>query len=84
MENNSIAILGGSFDPPGIHHMMMVSELLNLREVERVIIVPCGIREDKKLTASGSQRLEMLRLSVEEVLDNDPRVSVRPSLTVDR
>lgn len=41
-----IAIYGGSFNPPGLHHRQIV-EFLS-REFDRVIIVPCGPRPDKQ------------------------------------
>lgn len=43
-----IAIFGGSFNPPGIHHRE-IAHLLSLH-FDRVIIVPCGPRPDKRTT----------------------------------
>lgn len=66
------AIIGGSFDPPGIHHLIVIAyyqigaELLNLGLVDHLCFIPCGERTDKKLTNRPETRLEMLRLSVEE------------------
>ena len=64
-----IGIIGGSFDPPGTHHMLLGAELLNLRKVDRVVYIPCGQRTDKQLTASSQQRLEMLTKSVNDYFD---------------
>jgi len=41
-----IAIFGGSFDPPGLHHRQIV-EVMS-REFDSVIVVPCGPRPDKE------------------------------------
>jgi nicotinate (nicotinamide) nucleotide adenylyltransferase len=43
-----IAIFGGSFNPPGIHHRQVVEELVH--HFDRVIVVPCGPRPDKQTT----------------------------------
>lgn len=45
------AIFGGSFDPPGIHHLTIVKELLALNIFDKIIIFPCGPRPDKKTVA---------------------------------
>jgi NAD+ kinase len=43
-----IAILGGSFNPTGVHHLRIVEEVLKLHTFDRIIILPCGPRPDKK------------------------------------
>ena len=40
-----IAVFGGSFNPPGLHHRNLAAELT--RHFDEVIIVPCGPRPDK-------------------------------------
>ncbi len=40
-----IALFGGSFNPPGLHHLR-IAELL-AREFDEVRVVPCGPRPDK-------------------------------------
>ncbi len=45
-----IALLGGSFNPPGIHHMRIVEEVIKMHFFDRIIIVPCGPRPDKQST----------------------------------
>jgi len=41
----SIAIFGGSFNPPGIHHFKIVQEISLL--FNEVIVLPCGLRQNK-------------------------------------
>jgi nicotinic acid mononucleotide adenylyltransferase len=41
----SIAVYGGSFNPPGIHHRR-IAEALRTR-FDEVVVVPCGPRPDK-------------------------------------
>jgi NAD+ kinase len=43
-----IAVFGGSFNPPGLHHRNLAAELA--RHFDEVIIVPCGPRPDKPTT----------------------------------
>ena len=44
-----LAIFGGSFNPPGRHHRQIAEELS--RHFERVVVVPCGPRDDKPKTS---------------------------------
>lgn len=61
-EFKSIAIFGGSFDPPTISHMSVACEIYNqLDNIDEVWIVPCGdLRKDKKLKTEIRHRLKML------------------------
>jgi len=43
--NKKIAIFGGSFNPPGIHHRSIAEELS--KRFDEVVVVPCGPRPDK-------------------------------------
>lgn len=43
-----IAVFGGSFNPPGLHHLR-IAEALCMR-FDEVIVVPCGPRDDKSAT----------------------------------
>ncbi len=53
----SVAILGGSFDPPTISHLQLASETLNTcPTIDEVWIIPCGSRPDKKLGATAEAR----------------------------
>jgi len=45
-----IALFGGSFNPPGIHHRAIAEELT--RHFDQVIVIPCGPRPDKPITNS--------------------------------
>jgi nicotinate (nicotinamide) nucleotide adenylyltransferase len=44
-----IALFGGSFNPPGLHHRIIAEELA--RHFDEVIVVPCGPRADKPTTS---------------------------------
>lgn len=43
-----IAIYGGSFNPPGSHHRLIVEALIP--HFDKIIIIPCGPRPDKETT----------------------------------
>ena len=43
-----IAIFGGSFNPPGTHHRLVVEALIP--HFDKIIILPCGPRPDKPTT----------------------------------
>lgn len=45
---SKIAVFGGSFNPPGIHHRQIAERLSAM--FDRVFIVPCGPRPDKPVT----------------------------------
>ena len=44
----TLAIFGGSFNPPGLHHHS-IAQLLS-KHFDEVVIVPCGPRPDKAVT----------------------------------
>lgn len=46
--NQRIAIFGGSFNPPGIHHRLVVEALVP--HFDNIIVIPCGPRPDKETT----------------------------------
>ena len=71
-KGHKVAIVGGSFDPPGLHHMIvhtiykLGAELLNFGVADHVCFIPCGKRHDKKLANNPQSRLEMLNLSISD------------------
>ncbi|MDY0000236.1 MAG: NAD(+)/NADH kinase [Polyangia bacterium] len=46
--SHRLAIFGGSFNPPGLHHRAIVERIAS--EVDEVVVVPCGPRPDKPST----------------------------------
>jgi nicotinate-nucleotide adenylyltransferase len=63
-------VLGGSFDPIHIGHLQIAIQLLNQQIVDEIYFVPCGERKDKKLSTSGTDRLKITQLAVEEYFQN--------------
>jgi len=69
----TIALFGGSFDPPHIGHEAIVKALLNLKEIEKVIIMPTFLNPFK----SHSHASPELRLRwIKEVFDKFKNVKV--------
>lgn len=63
-----IAILGGSFNPPGLHHRRIVEFLLSTKRFDEVRVLPCGLRQDKEFGGvTSSQRAEMLALTFSDL-----------------
>ena len=84
-----IGILGGTFDPVHRGHLEIARRAMDEAELERVIFIPAGQPRLKpgEPSASPQQRLEMLRLAVDdtsgfEVSDIELR-RPGPTLTVE-
>jgi nicotinate-nucleotide adenylyltransferase len=62
-----IGVLGGTFDPPHIGHLLLASDARDALTLDRLIFVPAGAQPLKTNTpavASPQDRLEMVRLAV--------------------
>ena len=58
----TIALFGGSFDPPHIGHEAIVEALLNFKEVENVVVMPTFLNPFKLESHAPSKlRLEWLK-----------------------
>ena len=58
---NKIAIFGGSFNPPGIHHRMIIESILSTKLVDFVMVIPCGSRPDKDYIEAEHRKELVLR-----------------------
>jgi nicotinate-nucleotide adenylyltransferase len=57
----TVAVYGGSFNPPHIGHVMAVTYVLCVARVDEVVVVPCFIHPFAKQLASFEDRLAMCR-----------------------
>jgi nicotinate-nucleotide adenylyltransferase len=66
-----LGVLGGTFDPPHIGHLLAASDACEALALDKILFVPANVPPYKARTvqASPEQRLKMLELT----LGNDPR-----------
>ena len=59
---NTIALFGGSFDPPHIGHVAIVDALDNFKDIDKVVIMPTFLNPFKSKSYAPSQlRLKWLK-----------------------
>lgn len=62
----SIAVFGGSFDPPHVSHVMLAAYVLSVGEVDRLLVVPSWQHPlDKRARSSFDHRHRMCELAFE-------------------
>lgn len=65
MKKKKLIIFGGSFDPIHKGHIKIASRAFNKIKADKLFFVPCNNHPDnKKISASNYDRLQMLRLSI--------------------
>ena len=69
-----IAVFGGTFNPPGLHHRAIAIELS--KHFDEVVIVPCGPRDDKPKTKDVEPiaRATILAIATTLVEEAGPRL----------
>jgi nicotinate-nucleotide adenylyltransferase len=80
-----LAVLGGTFDPPHIGHLLVASDVYDALALDRLIFVPAAQQPLKtdRATAPAAHRLAMVRLMVgdDSRFDVDPIETERPGLS---
>lgn len=63
-----VGILGGTFNPPHLGHLIIANEVLFQLGLDEVRFMPAGIPPHKKISGdtSAQQRQEMVRLAIED------------------
>jgi nicotinate-nucleotide adenylyltransferase len=71
-----LGLLGGTFDPPHVGHLLAAVDAREALELDLLVFVPAGVQPFKQghVRATGEQRLAMLRRMVAE----DPCFAVDP------
>ena len=71
-----LGILGGTFDPPHVGHLLAASDACEALELDRLLFIPAGSPPFKTATveATPEQRLEM----VVRMIGDDPRFAADP------
>ena len=64
-----VGILGGTFNPPHIGHCIIANEVLHALQLDEVRLMPNAIAPHKDIEegATAAQRLEMVRLAIQDV-----------------
>ena len=69
------AVLGGSFDPVHLGHLFLLHCAVSMTDYESFLIIPAKVsnfKQDSRPQASDADRLNMLRLAVEDFRDLYP------------
>jgi nicotinate-nucleotide adenylyltransferase len=77
-----LGVLGGSFNPPHIGHLVIASDAFESLGLDRLLVVPAAanpLKENDPAAPAPEQRLEMVRLA----FGDDPRFEVS-ALEIDR
>lgn len=71
--NKSIAVFGGSFNPPTVAHLDFAKQILkNIENVEKVIFVPVSTKYNKSGLAQDEDRFNMLKT----ICENEVNIEV--------
>jgi nicotinate-nucleotide adenylyltransferase len=62
-----VALFGGSFNPPHIAHQLICLYLIEYKDFDRIILIPCHSHPFNKDLADFDHRLEMCKLLVESL-----------------
>ncbi|HEX2865954.1 MAG TPA: nicotinate-nucleotide adenylyltransferase [Ignavibacteriales bacterium] len=64
-----VGILGGTFDPIHHGHLITAQALMEKRDLEKIIFIPCYISPHKTDggNSSGQDRLKMVKLAIKDV-----------------
>ena len=84
MREDKTAILGGSFDPVHLGHLFLLHCAVSMTDYTSFILIPAKVSNFKQGNApkaSDSQRLEMLRLALEDYRDIYPEDSADMSIS---
>jgi nicotinate-nucleotide adenylyltransferase len=70
-----LGVLGGTFDPPHVGHLIAAGDAFESLALDKLVFIPVAaqpLKTDAPAGASPEQRLEMVRLAIQ----GDPRFSV--------
>ena len=65
---SSVGIIGGTFDPIHFGHLITAQAVKEIRQLEKIIFIPCNISPHKKANNSenSSHRYEMIKQAVQK------------------
>ncbi len=67
MAKKKVGIMGGTFDPIHVGHLIMAEQAYEKFELDKVLIMPTGQppHKDNEVSATTKQRVNMVRLAIE-------------------
>lgn len=65
---DKIALYGGSFNPPGLHHKEIVEKILQRKLADKVIILPAGFQKNKDYIPI-TERRKLIELAFSQMKD---------------
>lgn len=74
-QKTDTVMLGGSFDPVHLGHLFLLHCAVSLTDHERIVIVPAALsnfKQDARPSASAEDRMNMIRLALEDYHDLYP------------
>ena len=77
-KETKIAVFGGSFDPVHLGHLFLLHCAVSMTDYESFLIIPAKVsnfKQENRPQASDADRLNMLRLAVEDFRDIYPEDS---------
>jgi len=78
----TIAVLGGSFDPPHLGHHWVVKQILEKRkDIEKILLIPVNKHQWKDVLASEEDRLDMLSEFVQPSIELSDIEIKRPGIS---
>jgi nicotinate-nucleotide adenylyltransferase len=68
LEPDKLGILGGTFDPIHIGHLLLARDAMEALHLDKIVFVPAAVPPHKldRKTTSAAIRLAMVRLALEE------------------
>ena len=68
MSKKRVAILGGTFDPPHLGHLILAEQIKNYFDLAEIIFMPAGKPPHKKIKdiLPNQHRFKMLKLAIDE------------------
>ena len=66
---SSVGIIGGTFDPVHFGHLITAQSVKEIRNLEKIIFIPCNISPHKKenVSENSKHRYEMIRKAVQKI-----------------
>lgn len=72
MSGGRVGLLGGTFDPPHIGHLVVAQDAIEALELDRLIVVPAGVPPHREAVLDAATRFRLVAKAFEE----DPRIDV--------